>query len=112
VVEWENLDLILEQVQIKYQVCQRLFNLLDLVMEEEKELQTLDRVQAQVEQGLQENLLVEDLVQQVEQEKMHHLYLEQHHNLIMDLLDHLHFLEEVEPVPLSKEDLVIEDWAE
>jgi hypothetical protein len=112
--EWENLDLILDKVQIKYQVCQRLFNLLVLVIRVEMELQTLEQELVEVEQELEEHLLVDlvQMVHKVEQVKMHHLYLEQHHNLIMDLLDRLHFLEEVEPVLLNKEDLVIEDWAE
>jgi hypothetical protein len=52
------------------------------------------------------------LEDKVEQGKTHHLYLEHHHNLIMDLLDHLHFLEEAEPVREREGEKVVRGEAE
>ena len=46
-VEWGNLAQLAEGVQLKYQVCLHLFNLLDLVIQEELELQLREQLLAE-----------------------------------------------------------------
>ena len=87
-VEWENLAQELQELQLKHQVCLRLFNLLDLVILVDQDNQVQDQqVVAEEQEQLDKLLLYQDkqdkVVMELEQQLIQVLVLE--HQAQVDL---------------------------